>query len=179
MKLWHRFLRAMQLSAVGVNCATGAIQFKLHHYGAASVSFGCAVIILALLPWSARVSKRGQAELAELQARHAEMIRILEERVMGPEITAKAQRNLDLVVQALGALRVGPYVFDLQVGSFVFRVSTNTCHKLTPNGCQLDSTCLQGMGLPPAELVASALLLLHNDPTIFDRWGSQTGAYGA
>ena len=40
------------------------------------------------------------------------------------------------------------------------------------------TTCdtVQG-GMPPFEEIASALLLLKHDPTIFDRWAKQDGFY--
>jgi len=81
-----------------------------------------------------------------------------------------AQRNLDLVVAAVGAVRKdGYYELYLDGGKRKFLVQPEQVfiQDHTQRG-----TCLQLTHLPE-EQIATVLLLLKNDPDIFNRWRNQ------
>lgn len=100
------------------------------------------------------------------------------------EASDRAKENFVRVCKAIGA---NPDTHTLQVGGTLFTVSPRNIVKRTPISEQITcyyvaDQCRTFVGphsvpLPAYEAMATAMLLLHNDPTIFDRWAKQDGAY--
>lgn len=92
-------------------------------------------------------------------------------------VLIRARENLARVCKNLNAWLLGPDgPVELTVGESTFRVEYAAVYRrrLVPGG---SGTCLRPVGLPQAEEVASAVLLLHNDPTVFERWQRQDARY--
>ena len=95
----------------------------------------------------------------------------------------RAKRYLRRIVALTGATQTGiTYVLD--VGKMRFRVRDRHVSRLrdiTDPGCALEETCFYPVhiGMPKAEEIATALLQLMNNPTLFDRWAAQSGAFKA
>jgi hypothetical protein len=92
----------------------------------------------------------------------------------------RAKRYLRRIAALTGATQTGnTYVLD--VGKMRFRVRDRYVSRLrdmTDPGCALEETCFYSVhkGMPKAEEIATALLQLMNNPTLFDRWAAQSGA---
>ena len=92
----------------------------------------------------------------------------------------RAKRYLRRIAALTGARQTGnTYVLD--VGKMRFRVRDRYVSRLrdmTDPGCALEETCFYSVhkGMPKAEEIATALLQLMNNPTLFDRWAAQSGA---
>jgi hypothetical protein len=92
----------------------------------------------------------------------------------------RAKRYLRRIAALTGATQTGnTYVMD--VGKMRFRVRDRYVSRLrdmTDPGCTLEETCFYSVhkGMPKAEEIATALLQLANNPTLFDRWAAQSGA---
>jgi hypothetical protein len=92
----------------------------------------------------------------------------------------RAKRYLRRIIALTGATQTGnTYVLD--VGKMRFRVRDRYVSRLrdrTDPGCALEETCFYSVhkGMPKAEEIATALLQLMNNPTLFDRWAAQSGA---
>jgi len=92
----------------------------------------------------------------------------------------RAKRYLRRIAALTGATQTGnTYVMD--VGKMQFRVRDRYVSRLrdmTDPGCTLEETCFYSVhkGMPKAEEIATALLQLMNNPTLFDRWAAQSGA---
>ena len=95
----------------------------------------------------------------------------------------RAKAYLRRIAALTGATQTGSaYVLD--VGKMRFRVRDRHVSRLrdiTDPGCALEETCFYPVhiGMPKAEEIATALLQLMNNPTLFDRWAAQSGAYKA
>jgi hypothetical protein len=99
------------------------------------------------------------------------------------DIVDRAESYLRRIVAVTGATRVGSY-YVLDVGKTRFEVHDSyVCQApsainptATPRG-----TCfyLPNQHLPAEEKIATALLQLKNNPTLFDRWAGQTGVFKA
>lgn len=75
----------------------------------------------------------------------------------------------------------GPWV-RLEVGDLVFYVVVGHVRCERKGGSCIGMTCYYSwpaneIGMPQAEVVASALLLLHHDPSIFTKWQLQDGPH--
>ncbi len=92
----------------------------------------------------------------------------------------RAKRYLRRIAALSGATQTGnTYVLD--VGKMRFRVRDRYVSRLrdmTDPGCALEETCFYSVhkGMPKAEEIATALLQLMNNPTLFDKWAAQSGA---
>ena len=92
----------------------------------------------------------------------------------------RAKAYLRRIAALTGATQTGnTYVLD--VGKMRFRVRDRYVSRLrdmTDPGCTLEETCFYSAhkGMPKAEEIATALLQLMNNPTLFDRWAAQSGA---
>ena len=92
----------------------------------------------------------------------------------------RAKRYLRRIAALTGATQTGnTYVMD--VGKMRFRVRDRYVSRLrdvTDPECALEETCFYSVhkGMPKAEEIATALLQLMNNPTLFDRWAAQSGA---
>jgi len=92
----------------------------------------------------------------------------------------RAKRYLRRIAALTGATQTGnTYVMD--VGKMRFHVRDRYVSRLrdmTDPGCTLEETCFYSVhkGMPKAEEIATALLQLMNNPTLFDKWVAQSGA---
>jgi len=91
----------------------------------------------------------------------------------------RAKRYLRRIVALTGATQMGDaYVLD--VGKMRFHVRDRYVRRLrdlTDPGCAYEETCFYPVhiSMPKAEEIASALLQLTNNPTLFDKWAVQNG----
>ena len=94
-----------------------------------------------------------------------------------------AKRYLQRIAALTGATRMDDaYVLD--VGKMQFHVRHRYVKRLrdtTDPDCALEETCFYPAhkGMPKAEEIATALLLLANNPGLFDKWAAQSGAFRA
>jgi hypothetical protein len=92
----------------------------------------------------------------------------------------RAKRYLRRIAALTGATQTGnTYILD--VGKMRFHVRDRYVSRLrdmTDPGCALEETCFYSVhkGMPKAEEIATALLQLMNNPTLFDKWAAQSGA---
>ena len=95
-----------------------------------------------------------------------------------------AAKHLAMVVKALDAKKAldhDGYKLSVRAGRFKkrhFLVRYGQVLELDRLGCLCCLTCYQynlTEDVPWQEVVASALLLLHHDPTLFDKWRNQRG----
>lgn len=75
----------------------------------------------------------------------------------------------------------GPWA-RLEVADFIFYIVVGHVRCERKGGYCVGTTCYytwpaQAVMLPKAEMVASALLLLHHDPSIFRKWQLQDGPH--
>jgi len=100
---------------------------------------------------------------------------------MGEQALALARENLLKVIKALEAQQMNNTpVVRIKVGKHYFEVQPGAVHSLNKDGIRVFSTCIQSSGIPTDEMVATMLLLLKNDPYIFERWRGDHGTlYGA
>ncbi len=95
----------------------------------------------------------------------------------------RAKRYLRRIVALTGATQMGDaYVLD--VGKTRFHVRDRNVRRtrdVTDPECGYEQTCFYPVykGMPKAEEIATALLLLKNNPALFDKWASQSGAFKA
>jgi hypothetical protein len=94
-----------------------------------------------------------------------------------------AIRYLQRIAALTGATRMDDaYVLD--AGKMQFHVRHRYVKRLrdtTDPNCALEETCFYPVhkGMPKAEEIATALLLLTNNPGLFDKWAAQSGAFRA
>jgi hypothetical protein len=109
-----------------------------------------------------------------------------ENRVDGAEPIGqeyRAQSYLRRIVVLTGATQRGnSYVLD--VGKTEFSVRNGYVRRLrdvTDPKCKYEETCFYSAykGMPKAKQIATVLLLLTNNPALFDKWAAQSGAYKA
>jgi hypothetical protein len=95
----------------------------------------------------------------------------------------RAKRYLCRIVALTGATQMGDaYVLD--VGNMRFQVRDRYVRRMrdvTDPECGYEQTCFYPVhkGMPKAEEIATALLLLKNNPALFDKWALQSGAFKA
>lgn len=133
-------------------------------------SFGAAGFIAGLTIMSYHLHKRTlriRAQLGEIN-RRTEMA--------SPAAIITAQENLVRVCKLFGVKYQGG-VFDLKVGKQLFRLTKDNIFKVNDGGQEMSGTCYQAAAMPSEEKIASAILLLHNDPTVFSRWARQDGPH--
>jgi hypothetical protein len=91
----------------------------------------------------------------------------------------RAERYLFRIVALTGATRVGPYCYVLDIGKTRFEVHDSyVCRMATP-AATTRGTCfyLPNQQLPTAEKIASALLQLKSNPTLFKKWAGRDGVF--
>jgi len=87
------------------------------------------------------------------------------------------------IVALTGATQMGNG-YDMNVGTTRFHVRDRYVGRLrdmnNPKGAY-EETCFYSaeQSMPKAEQIATALLLLKNNPALFDRWAAQNGAFKA
>lgn len=94
---------------------------------------------------------------------------------------ALALKNLKVIAKAVGAdLGTEGHFATIKIGEYLYRISPGTIERQPAKGLSFGTrrTCLQTYGnLPYPEMIAATLLLLKNDPTLFDKWCQQDGYY--
>lgn len=95
---------------------------------------------------------------------------------MGPKVEALALENLQKVVKAVGAKMEGCRV-HFKAGKQDFRVEPSALYRVEQDGAIRIGTCIQSSGLHPYETMASVILLLRNNPDLFELWRNDTGHY--
>ena len=91
----------------------------------------------------------------------------------------RAQRYLRRIVALTGATPMGSG-YALDVGTARFQVRDRYVRRLwdmTDPQCAYEETCFYSVdeSIPKAEQIATALLLLKNNPALFGRWAVQNG----
>jgi hypothetical protein len=187
LKNWNSpAVNIVQGVCVLTNVVAGLSSLHLHHVKSAVISFVVALGIAAFNVWNGLLTRK----IAILEARHQEVLNEIARRhgVTPNEMhlaNQKARANLLKVVQAVGAKFANSPLPPpgqetrvlLKAGGGQFLVTPGLVYKYIRN---LDDysygTCFHFTApVPYDEYVASALLLLKNDPTIFDRWARQDG----
>jgi len=92
----------------------------------------------------------------------------------------RAKTYLRRIAALTGATQTG-HAYVLDVGKMRFRVRDRYVSRLrdmTDPGCSIEETCFYSVhkGMPKAEEIATDLLQLMNNPTLFDKWAAQSGA---
>jgi len=169
----------LQIFLIALNLCEAAFHSYKHHWRLVPWSLAVAGFLVGINFLGYKLRMKQLQLMAELQARHAEMIQVLEARVMGPEAMTKAEENLALVVKALDVEVQGSCYF-LKVKKQFFRISARAIYECSPSYQAIQGTCMQHGGLPIPEAIATMLLLLKNDPGIFHKWRNDAGTnYGA
>jgi hypothetical protein len=88
----------------------------------------------------------------------------------------KAEANLKRVAKNLGAALCSYECATISIRGYRYIISPQRITRQNERG-ESQSTCLQQHPMPMPEMVAATLLLLCNDPTIFERWRRQDGWY--
>jgi hypothetical protein len=92
----------------------------------------------------------------------------------------RAQSYLLRVVALTNAIEVGDGCYRLYAGTSTFHVRDRYVTRLREGKdakSRYERTCffVPNQGMPIAELIATALLMLKNDPTLFDKWAVKNG----
>jgi hypothetical protein len=92
----------------------------------------------------------------------------------------KAQSYLLRVVALTNAIEVGDGCYRLYAGTNTFHVRDRYVTRLRGGEdakSRHEKTCffLGNQEMPSAERIATALLMLKNDPTLFDKWAVRVG----
>ena len=91
----------------------------------------------------------------------------------------RAAEYLERIAGLTGAKLDDDGTYHLTAGRIRFRVDYKFVHVISHGG---ESTCFSVVAypdLPRAEVIASALLQLKNNPTLFDGWAAQNGVFKA
>lgn len=102
--------------------------------------------------------------------------------VAGNNAGDRAKNYLRRIAALTGATYVGDgYILDVGTNTFHLRERHVSRLQGTTNAKRrYGQTCYwPNKAMPAAEQVATALLMLKNNPTLFDRWAAQSGAFKA
>lgn len=181
-------LSVFQIAVVLLDLAVGLDRLFTKKYTLAALDFVGVVSIIAIMVVSERARRKCRAAIAEQRRAIEHHERIL---AMSPamidEAMAKAFLNLELVMRAVGATECpeyGPGFRDslcviFKAGAYEFVVRPNRIYRKFVGGDVESKTCYYpSVPMPAPEIIASALLHLRHDPTIYDRWYRQDGMYG-
>lgn len=92
------------------------------------------------------------------------------------EAQLKAEANLRQVAMAVGA-RVMPNYCELTVGDLTFVIQNGYITRKNRASGSTAGTCFQHGHMPLEEGIASVLLILKDDPGMFDLWANYHGNY--
>lgn len=177
-------LSVFQIAVVLLDLAVGLDRLFTKKYTLAAFDFVGVVSIIAIMVVSERARRKCRAAIAEQRRAIEHHERIL---AMSPamidEAMAKAFHNLELVMRAVGATEYPGSPDRLcvifKVGAYEFVVRQNRIYRKFVGGDVESKTCYYpSVPMPAPEIIASALLHLRHDPTIYDRWYRQDGMYG-
>lgn len=152
----------------GVNCGVAAFNFATHSPWLACGNL-CAAAFIVVVAVSLRPGLRpGQI----IHANHGG------EAVYTSEAIEKARLNLLRAVKTTGAKAIqgepggARGMYRLHSHGFVFDIDAGYIR----NRNERDVTCYQTMAsMPREEKIASALILLHNNPKLWFRWKTEAG----
>jgi hypothetical protein len=154
----------------------GLYSFHRHHFFIGGLDVGLAVGLGYFTARSYKYGKRIQAEVREELERRRQM-------PVFDQFAAetKAMENLKRVMKATGTVGHGGGVIT-KVGNFKYFIENGYIRKYDPVGFEVDRTCIHfnnnpAANVPASEFIASAILLLKHDPSIFDRWKRQDDYY--
>jgi hypothetical protein len=107
----------------------------------------------------------------------------LENRADGADRKYRAQRYLRRIAALTGATQMG-CGYALDVGTTRFHVRDRYVRRMqdvTNPKCRYEETCFYPAHeeMPKEEQIATALLQLKNNPTLFDGWAAHNGAFKA
>lgn len=186
------------MSTVGFNVANGVSSILAHKLGQAEISFAAAGICGAIhsigMFWRwkmANVTQRELAMLAQLEALQLERFRALqaamaEDTNYGSVMIAAERKALGVLdrVCALPAMQAhtgqelgrAGVCFSARDGTRFFVDPAHIFRRGIDPRVWDGSTCYQvGDNIPYAEKMATAMLLLHDDPGLFDVWAMNHG----
>lgn len=96
-----------------------------------------------------------------------------------PDVLARA--NLERIVKLFGARLIGEVYVELAIGNYLYRIYGSHIYrlrKISGEYVPYGDTCYgPACHMPVAEVMATAILLLHHDPSIFDRWNNNRGTW--
>lgn len=142
-------------------------RFSLWSFGAAGFIAGLTIMSYRLHERTLRIREQVREQLGGIN-RRTEMA--------SPAAIITARENLERVCKLFGVKYQGG-VFDLKVGKQLFRLTKDNIFKVNDGGQEMSGTCYQAAAMPAEEKIASAILLLHNDPSVFNRWARQDGPH--
>lgn len=151
-----------------------------HHWVVAALNFGMAVFVGSVTYFTHKSRRRHEAMMRQLRMQLEE----LERRRAMPtyeQLVAetKARANLELVMKATGAkFHNGGLAVLVPIQKHEYYVQTGYVYKYS-SGILVARTCIHFSNTftPDPEFIASVILLLKHDPSIFDRWVRQDNYY--
>lgn len=181
MRQWNTpFINSFHALALVANLVMGVFDLLHHHVAAGICSLVLAACIVAVNIVLARSRRRlgvlrEQVRQLHLRQQGMDGMGMTFEEGMKAEELAKA--SLRQVAHNLGATVTNDCDrADVRIGRYRYYVKAHEIDRSDGTG-KIESTCLQGGTMPYPEQIASVLLLLKNDPTIFTRWQRQDNYY--
>lgn len=166
----------------GANIAAGVLNLRHNQIGPAIISFTFAGLIVGLNVSIGLARRKRDAAMRQMQhmMRRPECFLRAAHMTINPHAMQIAQQNLDLVAKAVGATKAGDCAdgcctkYEMRIGNHLYLVSYGQIEYR--HGAYRSSTCMQdSLALPPPEHIASILLLLHNNPSLFTYWKDEPG----
>lgn len=190
--LFSSTVNIVQGIAILLDATVGLFNLYHHHLGFGLFDLGLAALVLGL-NISFNIFKRRTDRLREQIEELREADRRRQRRIpMSMDAYLKARDNLLHIVKVTGAIFDNTQAFidpdNLSEGirvtfwtgqsRFVIAYGRVSRYGLDDNDYNGSTTCYNmRVDMPHHEHIASALLLLKNDPTIFDRWMKQDAFY--
>jgi len=164
------------------DAGAGLIALYKHHWIVALINFCGAAFVGTMIYFMHKGRRRHEATMRQLRMHLEELERRRAMPVFGElEANTKAKANLELVMKATGAkFREEGRDVIVPIGNYQFLVQNGFVYKFSSDGSQeISGTCIHfsDTSSPVPEFLASVILMLKHDPSIFDRWKSQDGYY--
>jgi hypothetical protein len=185
VKFFHKWLSPVLYSFQGIVCLwdVGAGLFCLykHHWVVAALNFGMGVFVGSVTYFTQKMRIRHEATMQHIR----QGLEGLERRRAMPifnsvEAETKARANLELVMKATGAkFHTDGQSVMVKIKKDEYFVQNGYVYKYNC-GIVEDRTCIHfapGPTIPAPEFIATAILLLKHDPSIFSRWKRQDNYY--
>lgn len=174
MNLVHAFV-------VCINIAAGVFDIKTHHSWLSLYHFGIAVVFIVLNIGFGislrRLDRRRQALMDRQERVMAAAYPPIGVPMNDADVSALA--NLTKIVQLFNAEINGKNCVDLIIGELRFSIYEDHIYRYRKSAVQFEQcghTCYaNSAAMPAAEKIATAMLLLHHDPSIFNRWANDQG----
>jgi hypothetical protein len=164
----------LHYSIIVTDTTLGVLSFKQHHIVRSVFQFAMATSLGLVNVWFVRAMRRNVRIRRILNSQKAQMPEL--SKAEQTVAMRQAIQNLKQVAKAMGAVLASDYLgATIQIGRFRFHtVERHICR--TDRDGSRDATCLNYGNLataPTPEHIAATLLLLKNNPTIFERWVKQ------